>query len=128
MFHHIPPSAGDELDRRLAALCRRPAPAARVPGLMNLGRGVALKVESPELQEIRAELADALEGLLLPQDRQGWRPHVTVQNKVEPAQARATLAELQAGFAPRIIRVAGLASWNYLGGPWALRSRFAFRG
>ena len=128
MFHHLPPSCGDELDRRLAALCRGPAPAARVPGVRSLGKGVALAVESEELRAIRAELAEAFEGMLLPQDRQGWRPHITVQNKVEPAVARATQAGLVAVVRPRALRIAGLASWDYLGGPWRARSRFSFRG
>ena len=128
MFHHLPPSLGDELDQRLATACRGSAPSARVPGLRSLGKGVALAVNSPALQAIRAELADAFDAVLLPQDRQGWRPHITVQNKVEPATARATLAELERGFQPRSLKVAGLASWSYLGGPWALRSRFSFRG
>ena len=128
MFHHLPPSVGAELAQRLGALARAPAPRARVSGLRSLGRGVALVIESPALEDLRAELADAFDALLTPQDRQRWRPHITIQNKVEPPVARALLAELERDFRPRPLRIAGLAAWNYLGGPWGLRGRYAFRG
>lgn len=127
LFHHLPPDLAPELRQRLAAETRGiPAPRARIGGLMNLGRGVALRIESPELEEIRARLADAFAMLLTPQDRAGWRPHVTIQNKVEPAQARALLTALEADFRPRPLAIAGLASWWYRGGPWEALSRHKF--
>ncbi|WP_375273001.1 2'-5' RNA ligase family protein [Sphingomonas sp.] len=119
MFHHLPPSVAAEVKRRLSEETRGvAAPAARVGGLINLGRGVAYRIESPDLVSLRARLADAFTGLLTPQDQAGWRPHVTIQNKVEPGEAKKTLAALQAGFSPRTVRVAGLAAWWYRGGPW----------
>jgi hypothetical protein len=126
LFHHLPPSIAPELKRRLAGATRVPAPAARVAGVFSLGRGVALRIDCPGLAAIRADLADAFGGLLTPQDGQGWRAHVTVQNKVEPAVAKALLAELQAGFSPRPVRIAGLAAWWYRGGPWEPLSRHMF--
>ncbi|HZB50151.1 MAG TPA: 2'-5' RNA ligase family protein, partial [Mycobacteriales bacterium] len=74
----------------------------------------------------RARLAKAFEPYLTAQDRQGWRPHVTVQNKVTPAEARRTLAGLAAGFAPFEAVGTGLALWAYRGGPWAPLSRHLF--
>jgi hypothetical protein len=44
---------------------------------------------------------------------------VTIQNKVTAAAARATLAALGAGFAPRRSAIVALALWRYLDGPWA---------
>lgn len=127
MFHHLAPELAAELKRRLNALTRGVmAPVARVGGLLNLGRGVAYRIESPELESMRAELADAFAPMLTPQDRAGWRPHVTIQNKVEPAAARALLTELSAGFAPRPLKIAGLANWWYRGGPWEAFSRHMF--
>ncbi len=128
MFHHLPPAIAPELRQRLIADTRGvPRPAARVAGLMSLGGGVALRVESAELAVIRARLADAFAPLLMPQDRAGWRPHVTIQNKVPAAQARALQAELERSFAPRPLAIAGLAAWWYHGGPWAPLSRHMFR-
>ncbi|RXZ34629.1 2'-5' RNA ligase family protein [Sphingomonas desiccabilis] len=129
LFHHLPPHLAPELRQRLAAETRGiAAPRARIAGLRNLGRGVALRIESPELEEIRARLADAFAMLLTPQDRAGWRPHVTIQNKVEPAEARALLHALEADFRPRPrpLAIAGLASWWYRGGPWEPISRHMF--
>lgn len=45
--------------------------------------------------------------------------HVTVQNKVDSAVARALHEDLAAGFAPWTVRCTGLAPWRFLGGPWA---------
>ncbi len=127
MFHHLQPSLAPELKQRLAAATRGvPRPQARIAGVFSLGRGVAYRIDSAELAAIRAELAHAFSGMLMPQDQQGWRAHVTVQNKVEPAAAKALLAELSAGFTPRPVAVAGLAAWWYRGGPWEPLSRHMF--
>ena len=103
-----------------------PAPAASVGGLMSLGRGVAYRIEAPALTAIRARLVEAFAGLLTPQDAGGWRPHVTVQNKVSPAVAKLLLAQLSQGFRPRAVEIAGLGCWWYRGGPWEPLSRHMF--
>jgi hypothetical protein len=114
MFHHLAPSLERELRRRLSGETRGvKAPAAQIAGLISLGEGVAYRIESPALADIRDRLADAFAPMLMPQDRAGWRPHVTIQNKVTPEQAKALLAMLQANFRPRMLPVAGLASWWY---------------
>ena len=127
MFHHLSPLLEAELKQRLANETRGiPAPVARIAGLMSLGRGVAFRIESPELADIRARLADAFSSMLTPQDAAGWRAHVTVQNKVEPYRAKALQAELEADFRPRPAQIAGLATWWYRGGPWEALSRHMF--
>jgi 2'-5' RNA ligase len=93
-------------------------PAVRVARLLSLGQGVALGIESPGLVAIRTQIAEAMQGLLTPQDRVAWRPHITIQNKVAPSAARALLQALRAGFQPRPITLTGLAAWWYRGGPW----------
>lgn len=118
LFHHLPPSIEPELRQRLKTACSRPAPVAELSGLMSLGRGVAYRVHAPELLNIRAELAEPLADMLTPQDQAGWRPHVTIQNKVTPQAAKALLAELYRSFIPRPLAIAGLAAWFYRGGPW----------
>ncbi len=127
MFHHLAPELGAELKQRLSALTRgqRP-PQAWIGGVMNMGRGVAYRIESPELEVIRADLADAFATMLIPQDRAGWRPHVTIQNKVEPPVAKALYGQLSTTFVPRPVKIAGLASWWYRGGPWEALSRHMF--
>jgi hypothetical protein len=120
LFHHLPPSVGDELHRRLKAeAADMPVPAARITGLLDLDGGVALRVQSDGLAMLRARLAEAFAGLLMPQDQAGWRPHVTIQNKVDRAIAKALHAELSATLRlPRPLAIGGVASWRYLGGSW----------
>ena len=127
MFHHLAPALETELKRRLALETRGTAPPqARLAGLVSLGHGVAFRIESPGLADIRDRLADAFATMLMPQDKAAWRPHMTVQNKVAPADARALLATLEAGFRPRLVAISGLAAWWYRGGPWAPLSRHPF--
>ncbi|GAA4041835.1 2'-5' RNA ligase family protein [Sphingomonas rosea] len=127
MFHALPPSAESEASRLLSELVRRPPPRATVAGLMNLGRGVAYRIVSDELEAVRREIAEHFHGMLTAQDGQGWRPHVTIQNKAEPAAAKALLRELESQFAPRPLRIAGLELHRYLGGPWERLGKWSFR-
>lgn len=127
LFHHLPPSVEDELKHRLTVATRGlRAPAAKAAGLMSLGRGVAVRIESPGLVTIRRELCEAFAGLLMPQDAGGWRPHVTIQNKVAPSMAKLLMGALGKEFRAREVEIAGLAAWWYRGGPWELLSRHLF--
>ena len=128
LFHHLPPSALDEIAGRLKRLCAGPPPVARLTDVMLLGRGVAYRVDSPELLAMRSELADAFAGMLTPQDQAKPRLHITVQNKVTPDAAKALAQQLRADFRPRPIAIAGLAAWHYRDGPWDLAMKAMFRG
>lgn len=128
LFHALAPSAESELRRRLAALASGPPPEARIGGVMDLGGGVAFRVESDDLDALRDELADRLHGLLGAQDSGGWRPHVTIQNKVAPKVARELLRLLESDFRPRPLHIAGLALHRYLDGPWETLGVYPFRG
>ena len=129
LFHALP---GAELDSVLAALadeCRGAAPIeVRIGPPRFLGRGVALSVAAPAVEALRARLAARWRERLSPQDRQGWRPHATVQNKVKADQARALQAELTASLPVRGGRAEGLLLWRYRGGPWEAAGRFGFTG
>ena len=127
LFHQLPPSLAPELSDRLALAAAAPPPAAMIGGLMDLGEGTAFRVESPALEAIRDELADAFYGLLMPQDQAPWRPHITIQNKVEPGAARALQRQIGATFEPRPLLIRALASWLYLDGPWERLKVHPFR-
>ena len=128
LFHHLPPSALGEVAGRLKRLGAGPPPTARLTDVMLLGRGVAYRVESPELLAMRAELADAFAGMLTPQDQAKPRLHITIQNKVTPDAAKALADKLRADFRPRPLAIAGLAAWHYRGGPWEMAMKAMFRG
>jgi len=127
MFHALPPSAEDEVGRTLAGLAKNRAPAATLIGLMGLGRGVAYRVSSDGLQAVRSTVADRFHGSLTAQDSASWRPHVTVQNKVDPSVAKETLSALEGSFRPRRLAIVGLGLHRYAGGPWDFLGRWMFR-
>ena len=128
MIHALPPSAEGEVRRSLARLASGAPPRASIDGLMNLGGGVAFRIVSPDLDAVRQELAGNFHGLLSAQDRGGWRPHVTIQNKVSASVARRLLEALDREFQPKPLGIAGLGFHRYLGGPWELIERYSFRG
>lgn len=127
LFHHLPGSEIERVRAVLAGECARTAPfALGTTGLRFLGRGVAIDVAAPDLIALRERLATAFEPWLTPQDRQRWRPHVTIQNKVAPQIARALYEDLTASLAPIRGRAEGLLLWHYRGGPWQKAGRYAF--
>lgn len=127
MFRQLPPSAAEEVRHRLSAAVRTwRAPRAVITGPILLDQGVALRIDSPEMEDLRAQLAEDFTGLLPMADRDGWRPHVTIQNKVPPCEARALYHALERDLAPRAVRIAGLAAWRWRGGPWDSFSRHMF--
>jgi len=72
----------------------------------------------PILADVAKASADELRAVLTGQDARPWPHHVTIQNKVEPDEARRTLASVQAGHTPYENGVEALALWHYRGGPW----------
>jgi 2'-5' RNA ligase superfamily len=128
MFQGLPPSVVDEIRHQLALHSAEPPPRASIAGLMNLTSGVAFRVVSDELEAIREAVADHFHGLLCAPDAAGWRPHITIQNKVAPKQAKALLKELESEFRPRPLRIAGLSVHRYRGGPWETLATYKFRG
>ena len=129
LFHQLPGAEEKSVLRILAAEAGSRAPfAVAVANVMKLGRGVAFRLESERLGEVRASLAAAFEPWLIRQDREKFRPHVTVQNKVSPAQAAALFDHLSREFAPFAATAEGLQLWSYEGGPWSPVSAIAFQG
>jgi hypothetical protein len=127
IFHALPPSLEPEARRRLAKIVQRSRPSAQLAGLMDLGGGLAFRVVSDDLDSIREELADAFHGMLGAQDSGGWRPHVTIQNKVPAKTARALKATLERDLEPRPLNISGLSLQRYLGGPWEAIGSYRFR-
>ena len=129
LFHHLPGTEGAAVaDSVGLAAANQGRFDVGVTGLRPLGRGVAYTLGNAVLGPLRASLARRWQDHLTPQDRQGWRPHVTIQNKADPAEATALLAMMQAAFVPFEVRATGLTLWRYVGGPWELVVRHDFGG
>lgn len=127
LFHHLPGPEEESISRTLAELtAAEPPVVVEVTGLRFLGRGVAFTLASDVLASVRDGIARRYGDALTAQDRQGWRPHVTIQNKVSPEAARALHRALERDFEPFRFTATGLLLWRYLGGPWQQQGRFAF--
>ncbi|MDR6182503.1 2'-5' RNA ligase family protein [Asaia bogorensis] len=125
LFHALPSSCRGRIGANLAWLGDAPEITIGAPYL--LGRGVAYAMTTPELARLRADLVSVVgRERLTRQDAASWRPHLTVQNKVSPEQARALLADLQTAPHPVTCHAVALRLWRYEGGPWTLLERFAF--
>jgi 2'-5' RNA ligase len=129
LFHKLPGDREAEIAATLEGLCRRLEPfSLTATGLVFMGRGVGYRLESPKLPAARKELAEEWWPWLGAQDRKGFRPHVTVQNKVRPEEARALHRRLEETFVPFEVGAEGLLLWRYLGGPWEPVGSYGFRG
>ena len=89
------------------------AEAAGVSARADTILGITRSLANPAYRRL-----EAFEPWLTAQDRQGWRAHVTVQNKVAPETARALHTDLQAAFVPFRFPAPGVLLWRYRGGPW----------
>ena len=129
LFHHLPGERAAEVDAVLRKECAAREPfAVKVTEPRSIGRGVVYRCASDELLALRAAIAERFGGDLTKQDSQGWRPHVTVQNKVTSQRAKSTLAALSEGFEPWSFPAEGLVAHDYMGGPWRKRLEAPFRG
>ena len=96
-----------------------------VSHVISLGNGVAFAMESELLHELHSELRSKFYDNLTAQDRQKFRPHVTIQNKVAARDAQALMQELKE-IKPFEVTAYGIIVWEYLGGPWSKKSEFYF--
>lgn len=129
MFHAFAPSLLEELKGFVPQIVREfAAPHAEITGLMDLGKGTAIRLRSPGLLNIRAIIAEHFHGTLTDQDLHEPRPHITIQNKVTKEEARALQASLAPQIEERSFAFPGLELHRYLGGPWEFVKGFPFRG
>ncbi|MBX0290320.1 2'-5' RNA ligase family protein [Hymenobacter sp. HSC-4F20] len=129
LFHHLPGAQAAALSDHLAQVAAATSPLPlQVAGLRFLGRGVAYQLHTPELQVLHQALQQKWAAWLTPQDQQRLKPHVTVQNKVDPAVARALHQELTEQFQPFKATGTGFTLWLYRGGPWEELQQFRFDG
>lgn len=128
MFHHLPGEESDRIKNDLTEICRavEKFPLA-FSGWRFLGRGTAANVEAAQLLNLRARLANGWRDWLTAQDKQKFQPHITVQNKVAPDEARRLFEELSAAKnLPRAGAAVGVSLWHYLGARWKPEEDFPF--
>lgn len=129
LFHALPGEELQAIRSYLQWICGQTAPMQiAFPCVRMLGRGVAIEVVSGELQRLHARLQERFGPWLTPQDRQRFRPHVTIQNKVLPQQARELHDSLAPDWHMPPGQGDGLLLWEYKGGPWLGIGEFSFAG
>lgn len=127
LFHALPGDQQPTIEQTLWDACAAtPALEVGFPTLRFLGGGVAIEVACPALGRLRRDLAATWSTWLSAQDRQAYRPHLTIQNKVPSAAARQLYDQLSHSWTPLAGHGIGLLLWRYLGGPWELVEDFPF--
>lgn len=127
LFHHLPGDQVPAVTADLEQATHGHGPISiRISRVRSLGRGVAYDLQSEQLSALRDRLARYWSSWLTLQDRQPFKAHITVQNKVNPEEARRTLMDLTASFTPHTANGIGLDLWRYLGGPWEHLREFLF--
>lgn len=129
LFHSFAPSLREELRGVLASIAGEYAPPkARLDGLMRLGGGTALAIQSPAMLAIRERMAEHFHGALTAQDSHPPRLHITIQNKVSREEARQLQSELADTLQPREFAFRGLGLHLYRETYWEALGRWPFRG
>ena len=127
LFHALPGTEEAAITDYLREVAARQAPLTlAATGVKFMGRGVMYALDCPPLAALHRRLQQHWQPWLSPQDQQGLRPHITVQNKVDPAEARTLHEQLAAGFESFEATGTGLALWAYKGGPWEERAVLPF--
>lgn len=127
LFHALPGEQAEAIESHLEAVCAETeAIKLKFPAVRSLGKGVAAEIDSPDLLRLRQQLAIDWQSWLTRQDQQKYKPHITIQNKVTPEEAKRLYQELAASWEPIEAIGEGLLLWQYLGGPWELAREFSF--
>lgn len=127
LFHQLPGAEADRLVSELHSVSQQYRPLKLVvKEVRMLGRGVAYRLESALLQQLHRQLQKQWRTYLTAQDQQKLWPHVTVQNKVSPDEAKRLHEQLSESFIPFEATGTGLHLWEYHGGPWQSKQELAF--
>ncbi len=129
LFHHLPGAEILAIETDLSDVCgASEAFEIKFPSLRFMGKGTAANIESDALLNLHSTLAGRWRQWLTAQDRQKFKPHITLQNKVAPVEARQLFEELQSTWKLKTGNAVGLQLWQYLNGPWELKNDFLFGG
>lgn len=125
LFHALPNTPSIIND--VAFACARAPIEIEVVEPVSIGKGVAFKLASAELQQLHGGLRTKWTPVLTAQDQQKLWPHITIQNKVPATDAQALLFDIKNIFAPFQFIAPGLQIWEYLNGPWQMLQQFNFQ-
>jgi len=128
LFHHLPAEKIFEIEDLLERIASdQQIFTLNFSSVRFLGRGTAIEIESPELIDLHKKLAAHWRDVLTNQDKQKFKPHVTIQNKVAPDEAEKLFEQLKNNWKPKKGNAVGLHLWHYRGGPWESAKEFDFK-
>ncbi len=125
LFHQLPGNT-HEVSETLTQAALQSTISLSVAAVVCIGNGVAYQMISTELVQLHQALQQQWKSVLTRQDAQRLWPHITIQNKVAPAEAKQLQQQLQKEFIPFFAYGTGLCLWQYLGGPWKFLNFFPF--
>ena len=128
LFHHLPAQVNQILEDIDLEAKLHHYMHLNVTEIKCIGNGVAYKIECAELLQLHKRMQMQWHEWLTPQDKQKLWPHITIQNKVEPAKSLQLQAELQQDFEPFSVCGVGLSLFEYKGGPWEFVKTIDFTG
>lgn len=120
LFRALPGSHLPTITTDLASLTQYETPfriATTEAFALGKDKGVALGVDAPEAGRLYEWLREEWVGFLSAQDK-SFRPHYTLQNKVDEGTARRSLEEVRESFEGSEGVVDGLVLWRYERGHW----------
>jgi hypothetical protein len=126
LFHYLPGEDESQIEKDLKSVCQRDQFSLQILPPKLMGAGVMFPVKSPELEAMHATLKHKWQRWLKPQDLQGYRPHIVVQNKVSREIAQTTLINLNFDHPFSAVIAEGLLLWEYQNGPWCLKNTYQF--
>lgn len=127
LFHDLPGGDLDQIEDDLKiAASRQYEFGLLFSKLKFIGRGCVAEIDSPPLVSLRNKLANNWSERLVPQDRQKFMPHVTIQNKAASDKARELFEMLSGKWQPRSGTATALQLWHYKNGPWQIANEFDF--
>lgn len=128
LFHHLPGDKLVEITSNLEEISDQTVIfSLEFTKWRFLGKGSAMAIESAELLRLRTRLSKLWEADLTAQDRQKFQPHITVQNKVAPGEARLLFEKLSTDWQTQTGFGEGLTLWHYVAPEWELEREFLFR-
>lgn len=126
LFHQLPEPYFAQIDSKLQIIATNTSFLPVITsGIKFLGKGNAYALLLDKT--IFLDLQKCWWDWLIPQDQQPWQPHVTIQNKVKPNDAKELNLILQSQFFASTGKIVGFDLWRYLGGPWQFLKSYNFQ-
>lgn len=127
IYHQLPGQKLVSIQEALQRVVANEKPTdLHFDGLKHHQGFVGITLSAPGVVGIKERLDLEFKDVLRAQDRQGYRPHITVTNLGSPGDAKRCYDQLSKMFIPWTGCAVGLDLYHYHGGPWEHAATFLF--